>query len=603
MKYIRKTALALITATALAFSPVAIPGIPVVSQSYAAAIKLNTTNATVYTGNTLTLKLSGTSSKIKWASGKKSVATVSDKGVVTGIKAGTTTITAAVGSKKYTCKITVKNPSISQSALTLKKGKTATLSVKGTKGTLTWKSSKTSIATVNSKGLVTAKAAGTATITAKDKNGTYTCKITVTSPVSRLAVSETKITLNQKSFLTVTLKDSTEKDTVYYDIADENILSCSWGEWESGTDSLNLYITPKTEGSTTVKITTEDGSEEAEIKVTVEKDTRTSASAPETSEVAAKCSPSVVQIATNLGLGTGFFTEKGVIATNYHVIENASSITVKLNNGKEYKIDTILGYDKDLDLALLSLPGIGTPLPLSRFAPKTGDTSYAIGNPLGLDNTFSKGTISNSSRVSDNVEYIQTDTAISPGNSGGPLLNIYGEVIGINTMQYTEGQNLNFALNITQLYSVSTSDPVAVESISGSPDDTDYAKVTITEDTAKSGNLSTAQDVPPGYYIKGSIDPSSDPYGLDSYRITLTKATTRISLLGTPTTDYISDLDSMYMEVWDSNGKFLLSGYEDDYGLLDINADLPAGTYYIHVFTLPGKIYLPLPYLIYYSQS
>lgn len=599
MKNIRKTALVILTAVALSVSPVAIPGIPVVTQVSAATIKLNTTNATVYTGGTLTLKVTGTSSKVKWSSGNKSLATVSEKGVVSGLKAGSTTITATVGSKKYSCKITVKKPSISNSTLKLEKGKTATLSIKGAKGTITWKSSKTGIATVNSKGLVTAKANGTTTITATYNKVTYTCKVTVA--VSRLTVSNTSITLNQKSPITVTVKNSTKDDSVQYAVADESIVSCQFGYWASDENSFAFYITPLKEGSTTIKIQTEDGTGEVSIKVTVGKDTRTTV--PEASAVAEKCSPSVVQITTDLGLGTGFFIEKGVIATNYHVIENASSIAVKLTNGKEYTVATILGYDEDLDLALLSLPGVGTPLTISRFAAKTGDTAYAIGNPLGLDNTFSKGTISNSSRISDDVDYIQTDTAISPGNSGGPLLNVYGEVIGINTMQYTEGQNLNFALNITQLYSISTAAPVAVGSISTSTDDTDYSKIMITEDTTKSGYLATAQDIPAGYYIKGSIDTSIDSYGIDSYRITLTK-TSRVTLVGTPITDYTSDIDNMYMSVYDPiTSKDILYGYEDDYGFLDISADLPAGTYYIQVYTIPGKIFVPLPYLVYYTES
>lgn len=600
MKQIRKAALALITAASLAISPVAVPILPVTSHAEAAAVKLNITKAAIYTGNTIGLKISGVSSKISWTSSSSKTATVSSKGIVTGIKAGNATITALTGGKKYTCSITVKNPSINLSLLKLSTGETASLSVKGAAGSLTWKSSDTKIAAVTGKGLVTAKATGTATVTAKDKNNTYTCKVTVVKKVSRLSASNSEITLNQESYVTITLKNSTEDDTVLYTIANEGIVSCKWGDWADDEDSLKLYIIPKKKGSTTITVNTKKGTDKTSFKVNVNDDSRTLA--PEPSKIAEKCSPSVIQITTNLGLGTGFFIEKGVVVTNYHVIKGASSISVQLGNGKEYKVDTILGYDENLDLALLSLPDIGTPLTISKFAPKTGDTAYAIGSPLGLDNTFTKGIISNASRLSDDVKYIQTDTALSSGNSGGPLLNAFGEVIGINTMQYSEGQNLNFALDITQLYSVSTLDPIDVSSLSES-EDTDYSKITVKEDTAKSGSTSTAQDVPSGYYITGSIDTTTDPVGTDSYRITLDKYS-RISVLAAAATAYPSDLSNLHLTIADSNNRTLLYNYTDDDsdGFLNIFADLPAGTYYIQISAVPGKIYMPLPYFIYYKQ-
>jgi len=600
MKQIKKTALIIMTAAALALSPVAIPGIPIVSYAEAAAVKLSTTNATVYTGSTLTLKISGTSSKVTWTTSSKKIATVSSKGVVTGVKAGTTTVTATVGGKKYNCKVTVRKPFLNKTTLKLQKGNTDTLKLTGAKGTVTWTSSSKKVATVSSKGLVTAKAAGTTTITAKDKNGTYTCKVTIIN--SKLTVSTSEISLNQKSYVTITVKNSSDDEQILYTVGDKSLITCEWGDWPVGQDSLKLYLKPTSTktGSTTITLKTEDGLGEATLKVTVGKDTRTDKDVPKASVIAEKCSPSVVQITTDLGLGSGFFIEKGILATNYHVIEDASSITVKLTTGKEYKVTTILGYDKEKDLALLSVPNAGTPLTLSRYAPKTGETAYAIGNPLGLDNTFSTGIISNSSRVIDKVNYIQTDTAISPGNSGGPLLNEFGEVIGINTMQTKEGQNLNFAVNITELYTLDTSSPISVGSITVPKEDVDYEKVTIVEDTAKSGNIATAQEVTNVYFITGSIDTSVVANGLDSYKITLTKKS-RVSLLGRTTTDYDTDMDNMYMVISDSTGNPILLGYEDESGFYDIFADLDAGTYYIQIFTLPYKISVPLPYILYYN--
>ncbi|BCJ98160.1 trypsin-like peptidase domain-containing protein [Anaerocolumna chitinilytica] len=532
MKQIKKAALALIMAATLAVSPVTLPVVPAIIHAEAATVKLNTTKATIYTGNTITLKLIGTSSKVTWSSSSAKIATVSAKGVVTGKKAGQATITATAGKKKYTSKITVVNK------------------------------------------------------------------------VSRLSASASSITLNQESFVTVTLKNSTLDDVVLYDVSDENIATCKWGDWADNEDSLKLYIIPKKSGTATITVKTKDGKEKTSFKVIVAKDSRAISSAPDSAKIAEKCTPSVVEVTTDLGLGTGFFLEKGVIATNYHVIKGASSISVTLNNGKEYKIETILGYNEDLDMALLSLPGIGTPLTVSKYAPKTGDTAYAIGNPLGLEDTFSKGIISNASRISEDIKYIQTDAALSSGNSGGPLLNAFGEVIGMNTMQYTDGQNLNFALNITQIYSISTLAPVSVGSIDDS-DDTDYSKITIQEDSTKSGATATAQDIPDGYYVTGSIDPSTDPAGLgtDSYRITIDKYS-RISVLATTTTSYPSDLNNMHLMILNSSNKTILYDYtdEDDDGYLNIFADLPAGTYYVQVNAVPGKVYASLPYFLYFKQ-
>lgn len=498
---------------------------------------------------------------------------------------------------------TLKSPAISQATLKLVKGKSAALSIKGAKGSVTWKSSAPKIAAVNSKGLVTGKAAGTATVTGTYKNHKYTCKVTVILKTGRIAVNQNSINLNQAGFITVSVKNSAADDEVYYRVANSDIAECKWGYWASDADSLNLYIYPKEKGSTSITVTSKNDSDKLVIKVNVTDDSRKTP--PTATSVAEKCLPSVVQITTDKALGTGFFTEKGVIVTNYHVIEGASQIKVKLNNGEEYSVQNILGYDKDYDIALLSLPGKGTPLTISRFAPKTGDTAYAIGNPLGLDNTFSNGTISNASRVYDNVEYIQTTAAISSGNSGGPLLNAYGEVIGINTMQYVDGQNLNFALNITQVYDIDRSNPTAVSNMPADEPASDSSEQILKEDTAKSGNIATAQELPSGQYADGSIDPTVDHTGTDYYRITLTK-NSRIMVIAAADTKYSSDINNMTAKVVDAAGMVNIDSeiyYYDDTPYWYISKELPAGTYYIKVFTDPGKLYLPMPYYVYFGIS
>ena len=157
----------------------------------ASAAKLNKKSISLNVGKTYTLKATGTKGKITWTSSKKSVATVSSKGVVKAKKKGTAVITAKYGKKKLTCKVTVKQPvkniKLNKTSATLKKGKSLTLKAtispsSANNKAVTWSSSNKKVATVSSKGVVKAVGNGTATITVKAKDGSgkkATCKITV----------------------------------------------------------------------------------------------------------------------------------------------------------------------------------------------------------------------------------------------------------------------------------------------------------------------------------------------------------------------------------------------------------------------------------------
>jgi putative serine protease PepD len=141
--------------------------------------------------------------------------------------------------------------------------------------------------------------------------------------------------------------------------------------------------------------------------------------------------------------GTGFVVDAdGLIATNEHVVDGASEITVKLSDGKAQKA-TVVGQDKSTDVALLKIDtGAGklTPLKLADSSKvQIGDATFAIGNPFGLEDTLTTGVISATQRqitAPDGFSIsgvLQTDAALNPGNSGGPLLDDRGEVIGINS--------------------------------------------------------------------------------------------------------------------------------------------------------------------------
>jgi len=143
-------------------------------------------------------------------------------------------------------------------------------------------------------------------------------------------------------------------------------------------------------------------------------------------------------------LGSGFVIDKkGFILTNNHVVEKADEITVKLADGKSF-LANIVGRDPKTDLALIRIESDQelTPLPLGDSENlEVGDWVIAMGNPFGLDNTVTAGIVSAKYRhigAGPYENFIQTDASINPGNSGGPLLNTRGEVIGINTVIFSQ---------------------------------------------------------------------------------------------------------------------------------------------------------------------
>jgi serine protease Do len=140
------------------------------------------------------------------------------------------------------------------------------------------------------------------------------------------------------------------------------------------------------------------------------------------------------------GVGSGFIVDaKGYILTNYHVISDSSRITVRLQNGEEY-VGTVVGTDEETDLAVIKVTA-GRDLPAVKLGDsnsvQVGDWALAIGSPFGLAQSVTAGIISQLGRETPGSsvfrKFIQTDAAINRGNSGGPLVNMRGEVIGINS--------------------------------------------------------------------------------------------------------------------------------------------------------------------------
>ena len=156
---------------------------------------------------------------------------------------------------------------------------------------------------------------------------------------------------------------------------------------------------------------------------------------------------STVTIETDLGLGSGFFVSKNIIVTNYHVIEGASEAYCYTNNSStKYKIEGYLAVDKSVDLILLKVAGLNRKeLKFATGSISPGQKIYVIGSPKGLPASISDGIISGL-RDFEGYKLIQITAPISPGSSGGPVLNSNGELVGVSVGQYKDGQNLNFAI-------------------------------------------------------------------------------------------------------------------------------------------------------------
>ena len=172
-------------------------------------------------------------------------------------------------------------------------------------------------------------------------------------------------------------------------------------------------------------------------------------------ELVRRIKPSVVAIVTydvkgdKLSRGSGFFTAPDRVITNRHVLEGAYKAEIHTVNELAYSVKGVLAVDGEGDIALLQVDipqGVASPLTVVRTSPQEGESIVVIGNPLGLEGSISNGIVSAVRDIPNFGRIIQITAPISPGSSGSPVVNMRGEVVGVATLQLTDGQSLNFAV-------------------------------------------------------------------------------------------------------------------------------------------------------------
>ncbi|OLE52541.1 MAG: hypothetical protein AUG51_17320 [Acidobacteria bacterium 13_1_20CM_3_53_8] len=193
-------------------------------------------------------------------------------------------------------------------------------------------------------------------------------------------------------------------------------------------------------------------------------------------ELVRRVKPSVVSIITYdsrgdvLLSGSGFFTRPNQIITNLHVIAGAQRAEIRTLDGKgrTYPVTGILGVDEEGDLAVLrvSLPeGRARSLEITEDLPEEGENIFVIGNPLRLEGSVSNGIVSAVREVPGIGKILQITAPVSHGNSGSPVFNMKGQVVGVVTIRVTNGENINLALGSARVNQLRTTTPISFEQL------------------------------------------------------------------------------------------------------------------------------------------
>lgn len=179
-------------------------------------------------------------------------------------------------------------------------------------------------------------------------------------------------------------------------------------------------------------------------------------------DIAATNLPSIVVIEAGDSQGSGVILESsGVIATNFHVVEGADSIVVRLNNGDTYKDVSVIDFDLERDITIIKIKAFDLPAVTlgNSNEVRVGDDVVIMGAPQGLDQTVSRGIVSAIRDTGEGYSLIQTDAAISSGSSGGGMFDMSGALVGISVSYIENAQNLNFVIPINYFRGMMSTEP------------------------------------------------------------------------------------------------------------------------------------------------
>lgn len=333
------------------------------------------------------------------------------------------------------------------------------------------------------------------------------------------------------------------------------------------------------------------------------------------SEVFKKVNPSIVYIESynkhnqKVASGSGVIVSKdGVVVTNHHVIVDVTVISfvkIRLANGQIYETDQVIGYDANRDLAVLKIDGPNnlTPIVLGDSTKiKTGEKIFALGSPLGIQNSVTEGIISNKNIIDNKLSYIQFTAPISHGNSGGALVNIYGELIGINVATIVAGQNMNLAIPVKDYKALNKSElstilevnqgyyiPVHGEGDTNEieyNDDFDHANEIIYAEGSINGQLKNSNEMDMFYFL---VTDYSEFY-----------------MIGSSTDAALGE--DFGFSLYDINGELVKHGeiyLNEDVNryVCELSAELSPGYYHIGVYALDGTTlaYNRTDYSLYYG--
>lgn len=515
---------------------------------------------TIYLGEDvyqIKLKSVSMNAKTTYKSYNSKVATVTNNGKVTAKKAGNTVISIKITQNKKTymlsLSVSVCKPFLelkqSTNCLNVDESYQFKAVVHGANSNISWSVSDSTIASINSNGVLKALKLGKVIVSVKADDLEKQCEVYIGT--NRLGTFIKEITCYKDMLVWVTLDDRTDADILTISSSDDSILTAKAGSWNNDKLPISLKVKQIGKSIITVRIHGTNEMLQFHVKVIAKPNAEKERNAK---ELYKKCSSSTAEITVDIdnaeAIGSGFFISDNMVVTNYHVIEGSKMIVVSTNSNK-YVASAIMGYSKELDLAILK---VNTKkhdyLVMNTSGTDVGETVYALGSPFGLTGTMTEGIVSTASRVMEGVDYIQTSAPLSPGNNGGPLVNAYGEVIGINKMGATNGQNLNFAINMKELQKINTNHPISVGAffeisskslLNGTPENAVF------EDPSKSQGIKDCQLAPSQGVVSGTIKAIE---GADAYTFEVTQPCT---LNGIIMSQNQVDAENTYLAIYDNH--------------------------------------------------